>query len=185
MVRHTRTNLETGGFRPGQVSGTGKAFRPTRRARWAPLVLVAIGLLVAGAASGHGIKPRFDQVWQRIRYHDTFHDGHGHDGYGHGFHMSNSGHIHDDNGMATRPPWPPEIIRYGPGPADPPPARTVPQQAPPMPGPRPVTPPPSPANALDLDILVVNDLDLGILPIAVEMMDLPADLSGPPDVMFR
>lgn len=147
-------------------------------ARWAPLVLVAVGLLVAGATSGHVIKPHFDQVWERIRYHDTFHDGHGHDGYGHGFHMGNSGHIHDENGMATRPPWPPEVIHFAPGPADPPRPGPIQHPASPLVGPRPGAPSYNPTTALNLDVVVVNDVNLNGLPENVELLEL---LGGPPD----
>ncbi len=146
------------------------------RAILASLLLVSVGALIAGAASGHVIKPHFGLPWERIRYHDTFHDGHGHDGYGHGFHMGNSGHIHDEHGMAVRPPWPPAIIGYQLGPSDMP--------LPSIPGhpygDEPLQPeiPPGPLDAVvDVEVTVVNEIDLSGVP---SLEDLAA--MGPADV---
>lgn len=89
----------------------------------AALLLTAIGLAALAAAAGvgyyHGgsvdIKPRFNQLSQWIRYHDTFHDSHSHDGYGHGYHGGNSGHVHDAAGDAVAPD-PMQVIRMQAGP---------------------------------------------------------------------
>ncbi len=89
-----------------------KGIRSIRRRRGFPvwaLLLIALGMAGLAAAAGHGyyhgasvdIKPRFDQPWQRIRYHDAFHDGHSHDGYGHGYHDSNTNHVHGPAGDAA------------------------------------------------------------------------------------
>ena len=68
---------------------------------------ILLAATIAGAAAwpvvaDHSVKPHFNQVWERIRYHDGFHDAHSNDGGAHyGQHAEYSAHIHDPNGYAV------------------------------------------------------------------------------------
>lgn len=95
-----------------RVAIRGSYRRRSRQQRWRVLLFGLAALTVVVAVAGHGIpgastalRPRFDDLSQYIRYHPSFHDGHSHDGYGHGFHGGTTRHVHDADGNPTHPPY--------------------------------------------------------------------------------